>query len=68
MVSVTHVDYTGAASPGPEFTSVDSHTKAGTKNPLFKAIVEEFGSESLLPHYPVATSAFVPVRKRCHLL
>lgn len=54
VVSVTHVDYTGAASPGPEFTSVDLHTKAGTKNPLFKAIVGEFGSESLLPHFPVA--------------
>lgn len=49
MVSVTCVDQTGVAPPGPEFTSIDLHTKAGTKGPLFKAIAGEFGSEHLLP-------------------
>lgn len=48
---------------GLELPSVDSHTKIGIKNPLFKATVGEFSSKNLLSHCKSLDKAFVSVGK-----
>lgn len=50
VISKTCVDHAGTAPAG---LGVTSHTKVGTKNTLFKAVVGERGSESYLPRHPV---------------